>query len=156
MSTPLLFLGSAAGGVLLEADQGTGDNAAAFNLLARTNRVAPAGVGGECIFTALYLAISHTEAATLRVTPILDGVALEPTDIALPLVAARTLTAHDVGISIPYTVAAVEAARFAARGTWLQVQVETLAAAPGDFGDLIIESVEVEYEVVRETKDPAP
>lgn len=38
-----------------------------------TNQVAPAGEGGECIFRALHLSLSHTAFAFITVQPIIDG-----------------------------------------------------------------------------------
>lgn len=151
MPGPILFLGQRTAAVLLAADEGYADGAATYALLARTARAAPAGVGGDVLMTALYLTLSHTEAATVRVTPVVDGIALEATDIVLGPAAERAVTAHEVGVSVPYVVGGVEVSRAGARGTWVQVQVESVGA----FGDLTVEAVEVEYEVLRESKSAA-
>ena len=90
----------------------------------------------------------------LIVTPYLDGVALESQEITITGPTAgdptRVTTKYRFGLSVPFldnSPIPQEVMRVAARGTWLQVRVETVGIKPP--GDLIVEGCEVEYEVVR-------
>lgn len=149
---PVLFMGRADSAVLVRVGEGYIDDGIAYSVLARTDRVAIAGSGGECIYTGLYLVTVHEGGPyTLHVTPVVDGAALEEIALALPGVAERTTMTHELPVSIPLLDANdVELARFAARGTWVQVQVEVRGVS----GFVRSDAVEVEYEVVRETLQP--
>lgn len=147
-------MGRGDSGVLLRVGVGFLDDGVAYNALGKSDPLAPAGSGGECIFPSLYLVLVHEgDAVTLRVTPIVDEVALEFTDIALPLVAERKVTNHEIPVSVPYIVGDIEVARFAPRGTWIQVQVDTISDGVVELlAKLRVDSVDVEYEVVRESQ----
>src|SRR5574341_267236 len=148
MSVPRLFLGELGGNRLLKADDGFQDASAAIVVRAETVPVAPAGPGGEAIFSALYLVLTATMAVTIQVTPIVDGVALEMQDITLSAQTERKTTHHELGLSIPLMEGPTEMARFAPRGTWFQARIVVPALAAGD---LIIDGVSLEHEVVRES-----
>lgn len=152
MLTPRLFGG--AGDGLLLAGSTYLDDGEAYDALGKSNRVAPAGTGGECIFTSLYVTVTTYASDTrLVVTPYVDGVALAAQIINVPGVASSQgeVNVFELGLSIPYVVAMVERLRYYPRGTWLQVLVNT------DSGNValaaqLVNSIEAEYEVVRETK----
>ncbi len=146
---PRLFFGQGGGNNLYRSDDTAADDAGAgFDMLATTNRVAPAGAGGEAIFTVLWLALTYTMAVTVRVTPYVDGVALDSQQIALAAQAERTTKRWKVGLSVPLFDALLnEVARFAPRGVWFQAKVESTGGLAT--GDLIVEGVEIEHEVVR-------
>ena len=149
---PRLFLGTRSGGILLEADVGFTDAGVAYNLYAKTERTAPAGVGGECAFVTLYLALVHTLAAHLRVTPTVDGRVLETKVLALASAGgAERRVVYEVNLSEPLVLDGIEEGRFAPRGTWIEVAVETAYEAGNPLlAEQIVEGVEVEFEVVRE------
>lgn len=127
-----------------------------YNLVAKTNRAAPAGAGGECIFPALFLTTVHTAAVALYITPLVDGVALETQRLALPAAAADTVTAHEIGLSVPVLVGGNEVGRVYPRGTWFQVLIETRFDNVAEIAAKVaVDAIEFEYEVVRESKQPA-
>lgn len=143
----ILFFGEANGKRLFKADTGHQDVDLAIKLTAESDPMSPAGPGGESIFTALTCIFLHTMAATVIVTPILDGTDLEPQNIVLSSKATRTRETFELGLSIPITHAATERGRCAPRGTWFSCRLEVTAIATGD---LICEGVAVEQEVVQE------
>ncbi len=142
-----LFYGEANGNRLLEADTGYQDVDTAIAVLAESDPIAPAGPGGESVFYGLTVVVLHTMAVTIVLTPIIDGVALETQNIVLTTKATRTREQIELGLSIPIMHAAVERGRCAPRGTWFQVRLSVTAIATGD---LIIEGVALEQEVVSE------
>lgn len=144
-------MGRASTGVLVQVGETYLDDTAVYNAKGVTDRVAPAGAGGECIFTSLYVTTIHKGAVKLKVTPIVDGTSLESSTIALTVKTARTTTVHEIGVSIPYKVGGVEVSRYAARGTWFQTQVETIADDDESLDYLRVDAVELEHEVVRES-----
>lgn len=148
MSIPRLFLGELGGNRLLEADDGFQDAGAAIPVVLESDPVAPAGPGGEAIFPVLYLVFTATMAVTVTVTPFVDGVALETQDIVLASQTARTRTHHELGLSVPHLESGVEVLRVAPRGTWFAVRLSTPSLAAGD---LILDGVSLEHEVVRES-----
>lgn len=158
MSKPNIYLGAQGLSTLLALDPTARRDAPGYdyNLLALTNRAAPAGVGGECIFPALYFVTVHTAAVALFVTVLVDNVALETQRLDLPAAALDSVTAHELGLSVPVLVDGAEVGRVYPRGTWAQVRVETrfdnaayMAAA------VAVDGIEIEHEVVRETKQPS-
>jgi len=153
LTPPKLFFGTRGSTGLLEVDRGYKDRGIIYDLYAKTNRYAPAGAGGECIFPSLYAVVTFTETMLLYLTSLVDGVALET--LIIPLVSAgsaRQTRSFELGLSVPLMVGGVEKGRQAPRGTWYQCLVETRFDAVANLpNQLIIEGLEVEYEVVRET-----
>ncbi len=150
MSTETLFFGEANGNRLLEADTGHQDVDLAIAVLAESDPISPAGPGGESVFYGLTCVILHTMAVTIVVTPIVDGVALETQNIVLTAKGTRTREQIELGLSIPIMdeeEPPVERGRCAPRGTWFQVRLSITAIATGD---LIVEGVALEQEVVSE------
>lgn len=154
-----VFLGQGnapAGAAILQVGTGVTDRGVAYELFAETARVAPGGTGGEAIFTRLYVALTWSVGVTVRVTPIVDGVA-EPActvDLVLPTpsdgrrqtdVKEIGLVRHLLGRDGVTPVVAV-----ALRGTWFAVRLETVGAIAA--GDLIGEGVDVEAEVVSTSR----
>ncbi len=134
---------------LFEYGVGRDDAAVPVDMFAQTNKLAPAGVGGECIFTNLYLVVTHsgTSAYTLVVTPILDNDELTQISITIPGV-AKPAVAEVFEIGLAQTYAAGQT--HALRGVWFSFKVEGDGTLPD--GDLIIEGASLEYEIVRETQ----
>lgn len=159
--TPRLYVGDATSGAIYLFGSTTLDVAQAYQIRARTARVAPAGAGGECIFTTAYLVVTHdlvTDDVTITVTPILDGV--EQTGEALNIVlavqtpAGRVTEVFEIGLSLPnvFNPGAADHGRYAMRGTWFQLLITSNDALDSGDGEIILEAVELEYEVVRESK----
>ena len=142
---------------VLEANVGFQDNGADYVPLAKSNPVAPAGASGECIFTNVYVTITHSMGVDIRFTPIVDFVPLDGTGgqpderlvFTLPALAARLTERFEMGLSLPFPLTGTERFRNALRGAWFPLQAEALA--PLAAGDLIFDQTELEYEVVRES-----
>jgi hypothetical protein len=162
-AAPLLFLGDSATGEVWEFGAGPTDDGVAFVPLAKSARVAPAGIGGECIFTALYFAVTHriinNNPVLVRVTPIINGVPQDGTGgttderkiVTLDYVGgARKTELFELGLSIPNIHLTIERGRHAMRGTWFQYLVEGTQLDAGA-GELTFEVSELEYEIVRES-----
>ncbi len=157
MAAPKLFFGTRNANAMLEVDRSFLDRAAKYDLYAKTNRYAPAGAGGECIFTSLYAVFTFTASMVLYLTPILDGANLETITVTLTQnpTATKQSKAFELGLSVPLLVAGVERGRVSPRGTWLQVLAETRHVINGTTGtQVVIDGIEVEYEIVREAQQP--
>lgn len=158
--TSRFFLGAGAGGTLHRWGAAPTDDGAPVVVRQETARFAPAGVGGEAIFTALIPVITYTAAATVRFTPIVDDVELTSAAVEVvltqPANGRRTRYRQELGLSIPLVRDNVDRGRFAVRGVWCQVRVEILTAigldALGTPGVVLLEGGELEYEVVGVTQ----
>lgn len=159
MAKPTLYLGLAGDPHLCQADSGFTDAGSAYNLFARTDRVALAGESGECVFTALYLVLVHRSATTihLRITPLVDDVPLPSHTLTLPGAAFPATDVYELGLSVPVLDGlGNEVSRTAPRGTWLQVQIETIADGVSELlGALRVDGVIAEYDVVSESRTEA-
>lgn len=158
MQLPILVLGRADAPVLLKQGDGYLDDDLTFDLRGRSAPFMPAGLGGEAAFYTIYLTTTHfAPTTTLRVTPRVDGVTLPFTDVVLNTVpgAEGEQREHEIGLSLPYMVGGVERLRYAPRGNWMDVTIETVRAAGIGVGErTIIDGIEVEFEVVQEGKEP--
>lgn len=147
-----LFLGERGGNGINEMDVGTTDDGVAIAAVGETGHFAPGGESGEAIFTAFYLTVTHTMAVTIRLIPVLDGVekTAQQKDVVLGNEASRKTKIIEVGLWEPVNDdLGAEVGRCAMRGTRIQCRVETVGGLAA--GDLILDEVEVEYEVVLET-----
>lgn len=163
MIVPVLFAGRAGSPILLRVGIGYVDDDAPYNMVAESDPIAIAGPGGEVMFTMLYLTTKHFDAdVSVWVTPIIDGVSQTTQRIDLTAGAPGTQAirqSHEIDLSEPYIVAAVEQGRTTPRGTWFSVRIETKygTGEPGAAvaaAKQIVESVEVEYEILQETQQP--
>lgn len=147
-----LFFGESGGDVLWQFGEKWDDAGTAITARMRTLPMAPGGIGGEAIFQNLYLALEWRSAATVTVTPILDGDRLTALSRTLELDGPLEPTRDDFEIPLnrPHDVGGTEELRYGLRGTWLQVELEVEVQTPTETG-LIVEGVEVEQEVVRES-----
>lgn len=153
MPKPVLYFGRRNQPAVVRAGDTELDHTEPFNVKAKTNRVAPAGAGGECVFTLVYLTVTFTASLTLYVTPFVDDTALEKTAVLLTENAAQSkqTRVYEIGLSIPLKAGdGTERGRYGPRGTWFQVMIETLFQGAGV--PFTIEQVEYEYEPVTETK----
>jgi hypothetical protein len=154
MAKPRLYFGLRGAAALVEGGVGFRDNGVAYNLLAKTARLAPGGPAGECIFTALYLTVVHFANVAFTVTPIIDEVAQPSQELQFigldPLggpftEAHRKVETVELGLSVPYVYGGIEQLRTYPRGTWIEVLVQTALGIPTF---LRIDELEVEHEVV--------
>lgn len=161
MITPTLYLGAAVDPLLLEVGVDyTDDDDAPYELLAQSVPVVPAGPGGECAFPLLYLSTIHYSGdVSLWITPVVDGVDGETQRldlIGVPNSKGERVTT-EIDLSIPYVVDGVEQSRYHLRGAQFQARVETKYAdaevgAASTAAKTVVESVELEYEVLRESR----
>lgn len=139
----------------LGSQEGSDDLGTDIELVARTNAYAPYGVGGEGIFTNLYLTLFRSNDADLElsVVPIVDGVEQDAIQLIRPAVAEPTREVLEIGLATYYPSAADPQIANAMRGTWFQTEIRSVGTLPA--GRLIIEAVELEHEVVTEGKQAA-
>lgn len=158
MQLPVLVLGRSDAPVLLKHGDGYLDDDQVYDLLGRTDPYLPAGLGGEAAFFTVYLTTTHFQAVTvLRLTVRIDGVAVKTTDVVLNTApgADGEQRVHEIDLSQPHMVAGVERLRYAPRGTWLDVTVETVRGQGlGASARQIVDGIECEFEVVQEGKQP--
>jgi hypothetical protein len=123
-----------------------------IELVAKSNQYAPAGIGGEAIFTNVYLTLfrSNADDLVLELTPIVDDVEQEPIEITRPAVAAPTREVLEIGLAVYYPSPADPQIATAMRGTWFQASLRSVGVLPA--GRLIIEGWEFEHELVTEGK----
>lgn len=140
------------------------DDGQNYTVLARTRPFFPAGQGGECIFTNLYLTLTGYDTAVgFGVKVYIDGVAIgigvEGNTVGYQKVAFAGGAAnpvhkhrvHELSLLQPYPpYPAPEQFRVAPRGQSIAVELATIAGAAAD--RIVIDGIEVEYEVVRESK----
>lgn len=146
---PHLLLGQGGGNALYLVDAAAADDAGTvFDILATTNRVAPAGAGGDVLFRTLWVAVTYTMAVILKFTPILDGAALESQTVTLAVQSVRKVQRFRLGLSKKnLDTYGVEVSRTGARGAFLQVKVETSGGCAA--GDLIVDGLEVERRILK-------
>ncbi len=155
---PVLFFGRAdTSADVFQTNLGSDDDGVVITPKALSNAVAPAGASGEAIFRNIYLTLTHDMAVDVRLTPIVDFVPLdgsggqpdERQTLTLAGLGARTTTRFEFGLSRPSDLTPSPAFRNALRGAWFQLLVEAINGLAA--GDLIIEQVELEIEIVRES-----
>lgn len=147
--------GLAAGGRIVRSDSAASTDGGQ-PIAARIEGVplALAGPSGEFVVPLLHLTVSWTMAVSLLITPIVDGV--EYPDVVPPIALAAKPALHTETLEIPLTYQAQRAdlsvwGKFALRGTWFALRIETDALAAGE---LIFEAPTIEYEVVQESRAP--
>ena len=115
-----------------------------------TNDLAQAGVGGECLFQSVKVALTRFNAVDwdLTVTPVVDGTALAGQTVTLSGVANPVTELLDLTLSQAYLVGGVEVTRYLPRGAWIAMRF-TSDDAPDQ--EVTLEGVEVEYEVLTES-----
>lgn len=158
MQTPILVVGRSTIPAILKHGSSYLDDDAPYDMLGRSDPFMPAGLGGEVAFFTIYVTTTHYQAVTvLRVTPRVDGVPLDATTIVLNTAptADGEQRVHEIGLSKAYAIAGVEKLRYAPRGSWMDVTIETLRTAGSGVGARqIVDGIECEFEVVQEGKQP--
>ena len=132
----------------------------AITPFAKTARFFPAGFQGEAIFTQFWVGLTaDMDALTLRFTPIVDDVVYDGTggnaDLSQTVVIAETPGTRrtfkfEFALALPFDDGVdPDALRTALRGSWFQLQVDTVGGL--GVGDFIIDAPEIEFEIVRES-----
>lgn len=141
---------------MLVVGSGFTDDGVAYEMVARSDPFAPAGQGGEAIFTALWITTTtYDQPVTLLVTPYIDGVALAQQRIDIPGRANPTNVQQvwELALSVPYIQGGVERLRVAPRGCVIEVEVATnIGGGMGTSARQAVDGIEVETEVVRESR----
>lgn len=156
MQIPVIVVGRSSLPAVLKHGVGYTDDDAVYDLVGRTDPFLPAGLGGEAAFYTIYLTTTHFAAsATLRITPRIDGVPLASTLLVLNTAPGSDgeQRVTEIGISQPYIKGGLEMLRNAPRGCWMDVTIETQRGVGlGTPDRLIVDGIEVEFEVVQEGK----
>lgn len=157
MQLPVLVVGLTTAPAILRHGVGYLDDDQVYDLYARTDPFMPAGVGGEAAFFTLYLTTTHFDAPTiLRVTPRIDGNPLDSTTLVLNTASVDGVQrVSEIDLSVPHLVGGVERLRYAPRGGWMDVTIETLRVIGTGIGARqIVDGIEVEFETVQEGRKP--
>lgn len=146
------FLGQA-DGYLLRYGTDNQDALTDFGCYGKTNDLAPAGTGGECLFAAVYFSVTrnNTEEWSCVATPIVDGVDLEPVTLTFGAIAGgKMVTEHqEIFLAQPYKEGgSTEQSLFHPRGAWFQLRIEADDTPNSHF---TFEGFELEFVVVRES-----
>lgn len=158
-----VFLGLKDSGKILEADVVGDDDGTAVQARGKTNRLAPAGPRGECLFTFFGLTFHwfggpHTITVTPYIderegelTPTADGEHLLAQTVTLADAGAvtRSVETFEVPILEVYRRGGTERFRQHPRGRWVQCGLLWTIAE-----QVILDSCDVEYEIVREQQSP--
>lgn len=146
---------------MLVVGEGYTDDGEVYEMVARDRPFAPAGQGGEAIFTALWITTTtYDDPVTLFITPYVDFVALETQQLDIPGAPNPTNAqqVHELALSVPWPAPpAAERMRNAPRGCYIDVRVETNIA--GGFGSSTrqaVDGIEVEVEIVRDSRTAVP
>lgn len=152
---PRAYVGSASDGKIFLLDEGHQDDGQAVDILAQSNPLAPGGADGDCTFDRVFITLTWSMNATLRFTPLVDEV--EKTDSTFDIVLTSTPTearkskVFERTLREPFKRAGVEKYKKALRGTWFSMKIETIGGIGA--GDLILDEILLEHEIVNATKE---
>ena len=151
-------------GALLRYGDSATDNGLPILFSARTAEIALAGMAGKVSFDRIFVGVTFTHPFKIQLRPITDGktivteyafIQVTAADFANPVMelTERERATHlfEVTLSEPYIRGEDELSRHALMGTYFQVEVEQVDPL-AEIGDLIIESIELEYEVLVESQ----
>ncbi|MDZ7418791.1 MAG: hypothetical protein ONB52_21920 [candidate division KSB1 bacterium] len=139
---------------IYRVDEGATDDGQAVVARLQSTPLAPAGAGGEAVFTAVYLVATLEGQGTIWLTPIVDGTEYTEQAISFDFPTRQEAATYEIGLSRPLVSGGAERARFALRGTWFALKVKAQLVSTS--GTIILEGVEVEHAVVQETRTPVP
>lgn len=146
---PHCVLGERGSGGVYLVDSGHRDGVTTYSFRVESLPIAPAGLQGEAIFQKLVLAVEHTMATDLVVTPIIDGTEEDPITVALSAEDSRARKVLDLALwKGVEDGSGTERFRMPLRGTWMVLRVEADVAD----GDLVLERVEIEAYPVGEAR----
>jgi hypothetical protein len=146
---PRAFLGERDGPGIYELDRGHSDDGAAIEVRAESRPLGPAGPDGDCSFDRLYLMVTWSMAATLRVTPLLDEEPLPWFDLELTGGAARKTAIFERELAMEK-----DGYMAALRGTWFAVRIETVGSLGA--GDLILDGAQLDFTILEPSKTRVP
>lgn len=164
----LVFVAGDSGPAYFENSDVTSDGTEPFGFRFQTNPWQPQAQGGESIFYWAYVSVSWSMAATLRVTPTVDGKPIIQTLADGTAVAVirptfdlaqqggtlqRKTTIFPVPLAQQYVKNGRVFTRTALRGERLQLLIES--TSPLGVGELLVNGIQVDYEAVRKAMYPA-
>jgi hypothetical protein len=136
-----------AGGTLYR--EAAGDDDPVTLAVIGSDSISPEGEGGECMFCALYLAISHSNTVDvpLELVRYVDDLQVgDPIPVVVPGVAGPRYEVIEVGLTVDVGYAYVP------RGAAFSFVLRTTAALPAT-GRIVLEGAELEIERVQETQE---
>lgn len=145
------FMGGEGPHVLRGGVPNVQDAGAPIEPRAWSNTLAVAGIGGEAVYTNVYVALAHANPApwSFVVVPVVDRVEMEPIEVELAAVGAPTSQVIELSLMQPFVVNEVVRATYAPRGQWFQL---LLYAEDAPDGLVSFDGFELEYEVEIEGK----
>lgn len=157
MSRLRLFAGlrSLTGGIAL-CEEGFTDDGQIYNMLAESERVFPAGIGGEAAFDVAYIVLTYFCRFRLYVSVIIDGVILSETLLDPGVApAAEKTTRYEVPLKIDMLNGlGKKVGKRSPRGGWIQFRVRTAFDLTYPAGPIRVDEMRVEGEVVQESLTP--
>ena len=136
------------GGRVARLDSGYTDAGEPLELLLECAPVAPAGAGGDCLFDRLRVVFTWSAEVSLTVTPVLDGVAIEESAHQIDLTASTDRQSQVFELILRRKEASVHT--YGLRGTWFAVRI---AGTVLSMGDMIIDPLTLEYEILSPTQE---
>lgn len=157
------YYGQSNGRKVFLGDAGFTDDGVAYSLVGYSRVVSPAGSDGQAVFRSYLLTVVHTAGTTLRVTPIIDGVAQDgtngTTDERVPITLVAQVSRKTETFVVPLFRRMLDTVdptttlgRFYMRGARFQVKVESTAALTD--GELFFDDGTLEFEPVLDTRVP--
>lgn len=162
----LLFGSLSDGEIFQPAQSNLSDDGTPVCLRAITGTWAPAGWMQTALYRTVTLNVSSNVGATVRVTPILQGVALDGTSgnpdcritfvIAVPSAGNRTESRNILGLSRPVSTDLGNDFKVGLRGSWVNFLVETVGEVDASNGetnpDFRAEAVSIEPVLLGQTQ----
>lgn len=153
-AVPALFAGQASEPILMRIGSGYDDDGEPYEMYAFSDPLAPAGEGGEAEMSLLYVTTRRYDSpVSFWFTPVVDGEMLPTQRLDLPASDTEQgkSETHEIGLSL--LAGSAIPFRYNPRGTWFQLLVETRYGSDGGTpAAQIIESVELEFDPVRESR----
>lgn len=136
---------AAAGNRIVRLDCGHQDAGEPINFSIESAAVAPAGVDGDCAFDRLRQVLTGTAAATITITPLIDGVPVPEAAHTIQLEATEDRASRVFELILRRHAAS--GSTYGLRKTWFAIRIEGTAVP----GDLIIDPASLEVEVLTPT-----
>lgn len=164
MST-LLFGAKDQGSIYSQSQSNLHDAGTPVTLQALTATWAPVGWTGDGLFRTVAVMVSANVGASVRVTPILNGVVLDGVSgedcridftLAAPVAGQRVEMRSILGLSRSVSVGLADPVKVGLRGTWLQFLVETIGLLDVSNGetnpDFRAEATEIDVYPLNQTE----
>lgn len=143
-------------GGIAEAESGFTDDGKYYGFAARSQRVFPAGIGGEAIFDVAYVLITSSVHYRLYLSAFVDGVEYAISLLQPPATPTKITTSRfEVPLRRPLkNKLGASFGKAALRGGWIEVSLASASDEVYPPGLIRIDEVRVEGEVVVESLTP--